>query len=1241
MKPTPILRSFLILAGSSLLTLSSASAIDYWWDSNTTTAGFGNTTGIWGTSTFWGTSSAGTSATFNTTITSADTINFGTATLNYNNGTIGVATGGVTTGGIVIGAGQTTAINLGTVGNSVTIDSGVTKNNGSGNFIFASPVILAASQTWTNNTPPSSATAEVESLRAQAGINYGANTFTIDGIGVTGFSSSSGGGITGTGDFIKNGTGTVAFTITGQDNTATFSGRIFINGGVARYQNAANMGTGNITINGGILEGRFASSLTRAQGTAANEIQITGGVSGLSGQGNNVSVFDIGSVTWGSATFAPTQFVLQSATTNPFGLGTFASAINLNGADRTIRSDQSGGIGAGGNGVFSGNITNSTGTAGLIKTGIGHHIFSGTNTYNGNTSVNQGILTVTTTGALPGFDAAGRVTVAAGATLGVRTGAWTSANIDSLRTNATWSSTSSELGLNTSTAPVTYASNITEALTLTKYGTNNLTLSGTNTYTGNTRIYGGGLLVSSIANNLGHAGGVVQIFGGELEYTGAGETSGRVIDLLATAGTIRTSSNTGALVLTANVNPTGTGTKTLSLFGTNTLNNTLSGNISNGAGGTLAITKGLAGTWILSGTNTYTGATTVSGGTLRAGSNTAFNGTSALTLSGTSIFDLNGFNATFTTAGSVAGNTITNSSTSTGASNATTPGTPSGSGVYVDAVRFSGGTIAAQITDGATRKTQVIITNNNSGADKSGFDNNTNTFSGGLVLANSSPNGTRLNSNVITGTPFGTGPIIIGQANTDKAQFQFYGTNTIVPNNFVLNTAIGTDVPSAFRTDNGGSTLSGTILANLANSSFWTRFATSEFIVTGKISSASSSFGVETGAASLGTLTLSNATNDYTGATTVKAGTLVAGANAPSGMVGAFGNATSEILLGEAGGNSLARIYMRGDFVIGRNIRLRTLDTTDGGTRVLALGGDTAHNSTFSGNVTLGSDNSAGRSLNLNAAAGGQVTFSGIIQQPSGMDATTYTVTKTGAGRVVLSGNNTYAGATTVSAGTLALIGGGQNSAITVQTAAKLGFDIGSPTTSAAAVTLDSGHSIEISGSPTLASYTLLTTTATISGVPVLSPAIPGYMLELAASNTQLRLVSTGAPTGFAGWQAANGTAGTRGEDHDNDGVANGTEHFLGGNTSTTGFTAVPSAVKALDGTLSVTWPRHPDYPGFPGNYGTDFVVETSSTLVGLWTSETPLGTNVIITGNNVKYTFPGGPGYTGKNFVRLKVTGP
>jgi hypothetical protein len=48
--------------------------------------------------------------------------------------------------------------------------------------------------------------------------------------------------------------------------------------------------------------------------------------------------------------------------------------------------------------------------------------------------------------------------------------------------------------------------------------------------------------------------------------------------------------------------------------------------------------------------------------------------------------------------------------------------------------------------------------------------------------------------------------------------------------------------------------------------------------------------------------------------------------------------------------------------------------------------------------------------------------------------------------------------------------------------------------------------------------------------------------------------------------------------------------------------------------------------------------VETSKTLSGPWTRETP-GEQVVFSGSDVTYTFPPSPG--GRKFARLVVTGP
>lgn len=242
--------------------------------------------------------------------------------------------------------------------------------------------------------------------------------------------------------------------------------------------------------------------------------------------------------------------------------------------------------------------------------------------------------------------------------------------------------------------------------------------------------------------------------------------------------------------------------------------------------------------------------------------------------------------------------------------------------------------------------------------------------------------------------------------------------------------------------------------------------------------------------------------------------------------------------------------------------------------------------------------------------------------------ATTASLTKSGTGTLRLTGANTYSGATSVTVGTLELVGGSQVSSITVSAGASLGFVIGSPTLSAGTFSLSAGK-IKITGTPTLNSHDLITSSAGITGTPVLDTPVPGY--ELKVDGTSLKLVKQG----YAAWAGANGAGTNLNDDHDNDGVANGVEYFLGGPSgTTTGFTALPGVTNTA-GTLSVTWVMG---AGYAGVHGTDFTVETSDTLTGTWNTESSPGT-VTISGSNVTYTFPAPLGT--KRFARLKVTGP
>ena len=170
-----------------------------------------------------------------------------------------------------------------------------------------------------------------------------------------------------------------------------------------------------------------------------------------------------------------------------------------------------------------------------------------------------------------------------------------------------------------------------------------------------------------------------------------------------------------------------------------------------------------------------------------------------------------------------------------------------------------------------------------------------------------------------------------------------------------------------------------------------------------------------------GTLLLSNGNNSYAGTTTVIAGTLQLSANA-TGTAGntVLGSGTSDILVGNTSGGFSAGLLTNGSVTISRNIRAQS-----GNTGTITIGGYTANSSTFSGNIFLGTDGvTTGKSVTLTATAGGTVTFSGIIQDPTGV-TTRGVLTKNGAGTAILSGVNTYAGGTIVNGGTLTLVAGG------------------------------------------------------------------------------------------------------------------------------------------------------------------------------------------------------------------------
>ncbi len=208
--------------------------------------------------------------------------------------------------------------------------------------------------------------------------------------------------------------------------------------------------------------------------------------------------------------------------------------------------------------------------------------------------------------------------------------------------------------------------NATAISAVQKNGSSTWTLSGANTYTGKSQVLNGTLNVSSLnkvvggtaSSNLGApitvADGTIDLGSGGstgvLNYTGAGETTDRVVNLNGTTGggDIR-QSGTGLLKFTSDFTAVGVGAKALTLSGSTAGTGEISGAIVNSTANT-GLTKSGSGTWTLSGVNTYGGALRVNEGMLNlTGNRTVATGgiTVGTTAGGTGTLNIS--NGTFNT----------------------------------------------------------------------------------------------------------------------------------------------------------------------------------------------------------------------------------------------------------------------------------------------------------------------------------------------------------------------------------------------------------------------------------------------------------------------------------------------------------------------------------------------------------------------------------------------------------------
>nr|MCU0781819.1 autotransporter-associated beta strand repeat-containing protein [Akkermansiaceae bacterium] len=388
-----------------------------------------------------------------------------------------------------------------------------------------------------------------------------------------------------------------------------------------------------------------------------------------------------------------------------------------------------------------------------------------------------------------------------------------------------------------------------------------------------------------------------------------------------------------------------------------------------------------------------------------------------------------------------------------------------------------------------------------------------------------------------------------------------------------------------------------------------------------------------------GTVSINNTSGPVQlGANTFTNGTGSGTLHISGGTVNVAAHGGNSILLGNAtvaGGTATGMLNLTGGTltVAGHILRGATTGTSQatlalngaildmGGNHITGLTGITYSSGTLKnlGIVNTGMTLAGAGSRVIDQAAGVTGEIQGIIT------AGGIGLAKTGSGTLILSGANNYSGPTDVNQGTLALVGAGMASPVTVASGASLAFTLGSPASSTSSVNLTHG-TVKISGTVDNAtSYTLISASGGITGTPVLDAAIPNYTLKILDAGSKLVLAYVGG--GYDSWAAEN--AGGQGPelDFDLDGVTNGVEYFL---NAPPGFTANPQ----LDASNTITWTNGGNIPA--SEYGTQFVVQTSGNLVdwsGIPAAE--LSTNTDGPGGSLSYTLAG----PAPRFVRLKVT--
>ncbi|HEV2502817.1 MAG TPA: autotransporter outer membrane beta-barrel domain-containing protein [Mesorhizobium sp.] len=668
------------------------------------------------------------------------------------------------------------------------------------------------------------------------------------------------------------------------------------------------------------------------------------------------------------------------------------------------------------------------GTTQLVKTDLGTLVLNGANTYTGGTAINGGTLQVSSDGNLGA--AAGGLSIDGGT---LRLGASFNLNAGRAITLNAGGGTVDTQGFQT-----TVSQGITGAGALTKTGTGTLVLSGANTYGGGTTINAGtlqlgdggtsGSITGDVTNNgtLAFNRSDTATFAGVISGTGAVQQNGTGTTVLTA-----TNSYTGGTTINAGTLQLGNGGTSGSIAGDVANNGTFAFNRSDAItfggliSGTGAVQQIGSGITTLTGTNSYTGTTTVGAGTLIVnGNQTAATGATTVNAGAT-------IGGTGTIGGDV---TIANGGTLAPGEVGTTPG--------------------ALTINGALALNDTSNLNYNFGQSNTvgGAFNDLTTVGGNLTLdgklnVNLTPGGSfdagiyrvisyggALTNNTLDiaslppGTPPGTFFVQTSVAqqvnlvNTAGLNLTFWDGDAGPKNDSAVNGGNGT-WQNAGASDNW-TNQAGTPNAAWADSGFAVFMATPGTVTVdngnGAVRAAGMQFASDGYVIQGGTLTLVGAPSS-----TIRVGDGTAAGAGYTATINSVLDGATQLVKSDLGTLVLngANTYTGGTAINGGTVQA----SSDGN-----LGAASGGLSFNGGTLRLGASFDVGtaRAVTLNAA-GGTVDTQGFQSTISQAITGAGALTKTGPGTLTLTGASSYAGGTTISAGTLQLGDGGTSGSIT------------------------------------------------------------------------------------------------------------------------------------------------------------------------------------------------------------------